>query len=306
MIFRIIKESYEHPLIEAVRNDIGTIFNAVLDDYKSKESEAKSASQKEELIKEAIKETSGAEELFTNIAPTIAKSIIKDGSDIKKNKFLKLIAEIKDDSIFAQPDIDDKLSHMLSLYQNNFTRNIDDSFYKKPSLYDRSLDDLRYVANAYAIVSDKILASRYFSDVDILDPSKFLDSRGKVRPKKQVYELIDSWYTRAGKNFSKSDDNSSKHTSMKGLVEYLKSIKSKLVDRSTGISDFVYDIAKKYYSRWGYKSKPDYDETFKEKNSVFLEPIIDEVTNNPKALFTLQTDPEVMAQELFRYWEKIV
>ena len=292
-------------LVEAPNDDLkrllnmGDILADIMKQYRAREKSAKSYSQKEALFRDIINKSKYSnDKMLEPLVSPIIKSIDKYGSDEKDNDFLGLVKHICDttsltDQRILTPKNADKFEHLYTLYERDYlSNNAQDDFYVNPSLYKNNLEDFKYIVNAYTLITNEVLAEKYFRDTSELDPSEFLNDNGTVKSKQEIHDLMNEWYRNYGEDESsrgKKKEKAPKVTIDK-LFDYLKSNNASFIEFGD-LRTFVADLLQNYSNARNISTS---------SSAQITDAVIEYLIDN-KCLFTVQKDPEKIAEEMLGY-----
>ena len=239
-----------------------------------------------------------------SIVPIIVTSLKEKGAD--GNNFLKFIAQFPDEGVLAHNP--DKLSYINQLYINNYI-NLDSNgtiksngrnvpyIYLNPSLYTtKSNEDFKYIANAFALLSDDYYVRHHFKDPKIVNLRSFYRKDGSVRDKEDIYRKIDDWYYESG--IERNDD--AKDVPSNGVKKFtLYDLFRDGVGKDKQPSEYISQLWTKYRDR--IKSQKAYD--IIDSNLGKKDEIYDNVIDGARDIniFSDITKESQVAYDLFKY-----
>lgn len=237
-----------------------------------------------------------------SIVPVIATSLREKGAD--GNNFLKFIAQFPDERVLAQNP--DKLNYINQLYINNYT-NLNSSgtiksngrnvpyIYLNPSLYTKSDEDFKYIANAFALLSDDGYVRRKFKDPSTVNLRQFYTRDGQVKGKQDIYRTIDDWYYSGG---GSSNDTERGASDMGQSITLADMFKAKgLRDKASQVA-YIKSLWDKYGERVTGKSYEVIRSNLSDKDKIY-DYVIDGSLYSK--IFTDIKSEEKIAKDLFKY-----
>lgn len=237
-----------------------------------------------------------------DMVPVIATSLKEKGAD--GNNFLKFIAQFPEESVLAQNA--DKLSYINQLYINNYIdlnsngtiksngRNVP-YIYLNPSLYTKSDEDFKYIANAFALLSDDGYIRRKFKDPSSVNLRQFYTRDGQVKGKQDIYRIVDGWYYSGG---GSSNDTERAASDMGQSITLTDMFKAKgLRDKASQVA-YIKSLWDKYGERVTGKSYEVIRSNLSDKDKIY-DYVIDGSLYSK--IFTDIKSEEKIAKDLFKY-----
>ncbi len=237
-----------------------------------------------------------------DMVPVIATSLKEKGAD--GNNFLKFIAQFPEESVLAQNA--DKLSYINQLYINNYIdlnsngtiksngRNVP-YIYLNPSLYTKSDEDFKYIANAFALLSDDGYIRRKFKDPSSVNLRQFYTRDGQVKGKQDIYRIIDDWYYSGGGSSNDAERGTSDMGQSITLTDMFKA--KGLRDKASQVA-YIKSLWDKYGERVTGKSYEVIRSNLSDKDKIY-DYVIDGSLYSK--IFTDVKSEEKIAKDLFKY-----
>lgn len=139
--------------------------------------------QKENSLSEK-KEKEFFKDLLNEFMPNFLPYQYKIGVNVLfhgliNNKFFELLWDIRD---IETKNLGHKIDVLESAYLDGTTLNLNNDFYRNPSLYNRNDEDFDYTVKTFEIVLDNEKLSTYFKDVSNISVEQLFDANGNIKP----------------------------------------------------------------------------------------------------------------------------